>query len=359
MQATKRGFTLLETAAVIGMVSLLAGVTIPAVEQTRSSARGEGSAGNLMSIGQGSAMYAQDHQDRLFTYTWSGQFLKMPDGKPRVANDQVTASQFQNAEILMRRTARIDGPDKFVRFRHLPHRRYTHLVLMDYLDTEFPSEIFADPSDKKLLQWQANPTDFSSENDIPYAAGSDSSNYMPATLDQSSSFAAPAKWQRWAFGSSYQRTVSAWSPDGLNGRATVSPVPQSPHLVTFSGRIDRLSRGRKFAEVAFPSGKVHLFEEFDRRQTGDPYFAYDHARPEKLMFDGSVNGRSSGEANPSWNPSSDDKDWRQTYVPFHEFPIPLGGFGDDTQLSQRYRWTANGLKGVDYAGPAVGEQAIP
>ena len=60
-----------------------------------------------------------------------------------------------------------------------------------------------------------------------------------------------------------------------------------------------LADGRNFAEVAFPSAKVHFFEEFDREQAGSPYFGYDHARPAKLMFDGSVNEWVSGAARPS------------------------------------------------------------
>jgi hypothetical protein len=96
-----------------------------------------------------------------------------------------------------------------------------------------------------------------------------------------------------------------------------------------------------------------MFEEFDRGQAGDPYFAYDHARPEKLMFDGSVNNRASGDANPSWNPANGKQEWRQAYVALHEFPLPLGGPGDQTLLSQRYRWTLGGLKGIDYAAPLM------
>lgn len=43
-----------------------------------------------------------------------------------------------------------------------------------------------------------------------------------------------------------------------------------------------------------------------------------------------------------------EQGWRQRYVPLHTFPLPLGGFGDKTLLSHRYRWTFNGLGGVDY-----------
>ena len=349
-QADRRGFTLLETAAVVGMVSLLLGVLAPAVKQARVSARGSVSAGNLAFIGQGTAMYALDHEGRLFSYTWGPGSYLMPDGKTRTAFDAQSASSWQNTEILMRRTGRIDGPNRIDNFANrLVHRRYSHLVLMDYLDQPFPSAQWADPADSNLLQWQSDPTNLSAANNIPYAPGSS----VPPGFDSPTGWSALGIRQRWAFGSSYQRTISAWNPDGIGGEPAYIPVASTPHLTSSSsGGIDLLS-GRNFAEIAFPSAKVHFFEEFDRRQAGSPYFAYDHAAPLKVMFDGSINDRPSGEANPSWNSSFGKTPWRQTYVPIHTFPVPLDGLGSTTLLSQRYRWTTGGLKGTDYVTPLM------
>jgi hypothetical protein len=142
-------------------------------------------------------------------------------------------------------------------------------------------------------------------------------------------------------------TVSAWNPDGVVNPFVCTPVSSTPHLFLVPPSVD-LASGRNFAEVAFPSAKVHFFEEFDRRQAGSPYFAYDHAAPLKVMFDGSINDRPSDEANPSWNSGNGKQEWRQTYVPIHTFPVPLDGLGSTTLLSQRYRWTTGGLKGTDY-----------
>ena len=71
------------------------------------------------------------------------------------------------------------------------------------------------------------------------------------------------------------------------------------------------------------------------------------------MFDGSLNDRPSGEANPSWNQANGKQEWRQTYVPLHTFPVPLSGLGEKIPLSQRYRWTTGGLKGTDYVTPLM------
>jgi competence protein ComGC len=344
-----RGFTLVETAAVVGMVSLLVGVMAPAVKQARVSARGQSSAANLAFIGQGAGMYAADHGGRIFSYTWGpGQYL-MPDGKIRLAADDQDGADLQNTEILMRRTGRIIGNDRIVRAPdRLPHTRHRGLVLMDYLDELFPSALFTDPDDANLMQWQSNPTDISSESSIPYRPRSP----YGGGYDNSFGWTSIGVRQRWAFSSSYLSTTSAWVSDGHPGVNTYVPVTSTPHLqqaYTWGepGSVP-LAPGRNFAEVTFPSSKVHIFEEFDRSQPGSPYFAYDHARPDKLMFDGSVNDLASGLAAPSRSPAFPNRVWRQNYVPLQTFPVPLSGLGEQTLLSQRYRWTYRGLKGLDY-----------
>lgn len=345
----KRGFTLVETVAVVGMVSLLFGVMAPAVKQARVGARGSASAANLMAIGQGAGMYAAEHEGRIFSYTWRPGTHILPDGSTRVSFDDHRAAAWQQTEILMRRTGRIDGEDAFRNSQsRLPHHRTLLLVLQDYLDRPFPDPMVADPADAHLLQWQANPTDVSQDNNIPYAPGVP----VPPGYDSIVGWDAIGIRQRWAFSSSYMSTVSAWNPDGIAGEPAYVPVAETPHLFTPLPGV-QLADGRNFAEVAFPSAKVHFFEEFDRRQKGSPYFGYDHAAPLKVMFDGSINARASGEANPSWNPGFGKQEWRQNYVPLHTFPVPLSGLGELTPLSQRYRWTTGGLKGTDYVAPIM------
>jgi type II secretory pathway pseudopilin PulG len=343
------GFTLVETVGVVGMLSLLLGVMAPAVNQARVGMRGSASAANLSAIGQGAGMYASDHAGRIFSFTWSPGVYMMPDGRQKTAHDDESAAVWQQLEILMRRTGRIEGFDRLLSApNRLPHMRTRLLVLQDYLDRPFPDPMVADSADANLLQWQANPTDITGANNIPYAAG----------VPNEGGYDSPQGWnndgvrQRWAYSSSYLSTTSAWASDGRPGENTYVPVSESPHLhqqYTWGqpGSVP-LAPGRNFAEVAFPSGKVHMFEEFDRSRPGSPYFAYDHARPDKLMFDGSVNDLASGLAAPSRSPASPSRVWRQNYVPLQTFPVPLSGLNELTPLSQRYRWTYRGLKGLDY-----------
>lgn len=351
-RGVRRGFTLVETLAVVGVLAF-GGLHISSVhDRARMNSLERQSANKLSRIGQGHAMYALDNGGRIATYTWrggKGVFFKMPDGTVKTATDDLDAAGWQNTEILMRRTGRIEGPDRFLGYRTLlPHTRLVHLPLMDYMNVPFPARMFADPGDAALMMWQSNPTDLSAANGIPYAGP------VGAGYTTSQNLTPVAVRQRWAFSSSYLSTTSAWQPDGLAGEAMWAPISETPHLVrTINASAGRpqLAQGRSYTEVFAPSGKVHMFEEFDRRQPGQPYFAYDHARPLKLMFDGAVNNRPSGEANPSWNPAEPQTivtGWRQNYVPLDQFPVPLSGLGEQIELSQWYRWTRFGLQGIDY-----------
>jgi type II secretory pathway pseudopilin PulG len=224
----RRGFTLIEAAAVTAIGTLVAATLAPGLKATRLNAQARGSESNLMQIGQGSDMYALDNAGRIFTYNWvPGETYLMPDGKTRRILDDGDSGSWQNTEILMRRTGRIDGPDRFRNYgSRLAHSRLRHIVLMDYLGTQFPDTLFADPADANLLQWQANPTDISAANNIPYAAGSDFSGY-----DDPGGWTDVGVRQRWPFASSYQSPF----PPGLPTVGTTKrPTRRCPQRRTCS-----------------------------------------------------------------------------------------------------------------------------
>lgn len=361
------GFTLIETAFVAAVVGVIAAAVGPAMHRARVSARGAASASNLMQIGQGAGMYAQDNGGKIFSYSWPGWqhnpngkgflkvYHKLPDGSTIATTSDLEAARVQETEIIWRRL----GPDFWDHIHPIysfgnPARRRIGLVLLDYLDRDPGDDLFIDPMDANQLTWAANPFDFGPGSSVPYANGNPGFGYDDEPFRADSQSRA-----RWTFSSSYLATVSAWQPDGLAGEMVWVPVASTPHVMTIfssdpTADRTRFSELRRFSEVRFPSAKVYFFEEFDREQAGNPYFGYDHARPDKLMFDGSVNAWASGDAMPSWNPRNGKQEWRQTYVPLDQFPLPLGGLGDDTLLSQRYRWTLGGLQGVDYLRPLMG-----
>jgi type II secretory pathway pseudopilin PulG len=347
--------SLIELLVGLVVVTTLALTILPAMATVRDQSQNEMSRANLIAFGQGRDQYALDHKDRIFSYTWRAEETYiMPDGRQKTFNDDQSATAYQNGEILMRHTGRIRGIYKIQSFAaRIPHRRYSHLILLDYLSDS--SEAFLtnllgiDPADENQLVWHERPLQYNeSGSGFPYMNG------IPSGYDDDTNWPTNPVRQRWPFASSYQVVPHAWQGDGNEG--VFRPTTYSPHL--FIGG-DGILLGRRYtSEVAFPAQKVHMHEEFDYEQSRYPYFAYDHARPEKLMFDGSINSRPSGVANDSVSPDDYDLNnpqdpsvypvWTQRYVPLDAFPIPLGGLDDDTELNMRYRWTLFGLQGVDY-----------
>ena len=338
----RKGFSLTECLVLVVAIGLLTAVVAPMLGAARNRMRGLSSAEKLMQIGVGGAMYAGDNNGRLFSYTWrAGEAYTLPTGQVRVASSDQEAAAYQQQEILMRQTGRISGQYKIQNFSsRIPHRRYSHLVLMDYMNS-FNGDLFIDPSDGKQQVWAANPLDYGPGSSVPYANGT------PVGYDSDPNWATSPVRQRWAFASSYQVVPDAWQPDR---GARYIPIANTPHLFVANGQGEiPLSAGRQLSSVLHNANKVWMFEEFDRDRQQALYFGYDDARVEKLMFDGSVNNRASGDAAPSVVPEIGMFHWQQRYVPLDRFPTPVGGLKNNTtKISQRWRWTYGGLSGINY-----------
>ncbi len=342
-----KGFSLIELAVILAISASVGAVLAPALSHTRSQARGMSSEGNLATIGQVGAMYGLDHDDRIFTFTWrAGPYIDLSTGKEKLASTDQQAASRQVQNILFRATGRLSGRYKILGpVQRLMHRRYSHLVLADYLSGNVTDAMWADSSDANQLYWQQHPLDYRDEpSQVPYGEGvPDEPGY-----DSDTTWGLTEIRQLWPFASSYQVVPHAWQQDFGN---QYTPIPDTPHLFRILKPFPNIG-DRRFHEVRFSSAKVWMHEEFDREQAGSPYFAYDHAQPAKLMFDGSINTAMSGLAASSVSPEDylnrDKLVWEQTYVPLDTFPVPLGGLEDPTLLNMRYRWTLGGLQGIDY-----------
>ncbi len=337
----RRAFTLIELLVVIAIIALLIGILLPALGKARASARNVLSQSNMRSLGQSSYGYADAFDDKIFAYNWKGGVqYDIYCGQPQTGGDDQEAAALQNQHILRRLTNRCDGPDQIRRWlTRLPHRRYSHLVLFDYLTSAQPEPIAASPFDRNLLNWQADPFDLST---VPYASRPlDNHDTDPNWLKLNSR-------QRWAYASTYQVVPAAWNQDRT---PSYSPVAQTPHLFTAVGNVPL--GGRKYSEVSFPSAKVHMFEEFDRFSDAEGIaWMYPEAKCNLLFFDGSVRAEQSSDCNVGWRPQNPGQLWRQAYIPLDTFPLWYKGDHTDRWF-QYFRWTREGLRGVDFGGSEI------
>lgn len=344
MTRVRRGVSLVELMICCVVLALLGFVLVPTVHSARVDMRGRGSDQNLRRIGVGASQYALDNKGRIFSFNWrEGEQYAMPDGRFRTASSRVEAAAHQEQEILMRLTGRISGVHKFLNnTSQFAPRRMSHLVLLDYMGEAAGSPLFIDPADGAQFLWSITPTNYGAGSFVPYANGIPGQEYY-----YSSALTQTSVRQRWAFGSSYQVSTSAWNNDAVYDR--VLPIESHPHLYSIGSGVD-LSTGRFMHEVYSPRAKVWMFEEFDRERTTPAYFAYNYARVGKLLYDGSVNLRSTGQAELSGIPENfSPSDWRQTYQAFEHFPLPiLTPGGNNLPVNTRWMWTTGGLRGLDY-----------
>jgi prepilin-type N-terminal cleavage/methylation domain-containing protein len=343
MNNRRSGFTLIELLVVIAIIALLIGILLPALGEARESAKKAICLSNNKQYMTAWNTYSADFEDKIASYTWGLDTRRSQ--WPELNNhggSTIQAAMNQATDIMRRRT----GDEQFPVMRgRLPHRRMSHLVILDYLGARLPEPMVACPSDSVVTTWQT-------QWDLP------PSQLTPLPANQ----AGRPFGRYWSYSSSYQVVPVSWANDqrgargtaGNNGPVTYQYEPDHNLFWVFgSNKVGR----RKWGEVAFPGSKVATFDFFDYHSSKQPlYHAYPEAASPLGFFDGSIRAPKTKEANEGFMPNSPQVRRATLYqynpsILNYEPPTRSGNVAD--LVTGYYRWTRGGLKGVDFEAAEI------
>lgn len=288
----------------------------------------------MRSLSTSASSYAVDFRDLIHMFSWGlGRTPSQFPDLSYITSPVIADAHNAQAVDIIRRRSPVD-PNFQRPFGWAPSIDYTHLVLLDYLSTPFPVPIVACPEDRPLQLWQ---------KDIPTFNQGGFGVQQPDVSFSSSPFRAKP------YSSSYEMPPCVYDKSEVGSRIEQSDLS---HYAYFIRQQTRFGQSR-FDNVAFPSGKVQLYDTHQRHAKKQLYYTNPAATQPLLFFDGSVVDRKTSDANLGWQPNAPAAGPTLVrYIPYRYEPPTSNGQPVET-FPGRYRWTRGGLKGVDFGGGEV------
>jgi type II secretory pathway pseudopilin PulG len=332
----------MEAVVVVAIIGLLLSVILPALGESRRMGRLVVCSSNLRQIGAATGTYAHENNDLLWTFSWrAGEFRsEFPDLSN--ASDDLQAAADQAVAILRERA---DRPDIQRITGWIPHVMYSHLVLMDHLASRLPEPLVVCPEDRVRTGWSEDPSGFDTGRAAPYPDGWR---------------AGENAFKRWPYSSSYELAPAAYDP-GQSARTPSAILFQGREHLAYGLRLndrDALRSGGpafggvRLSDVAFASGKAHVYESVGRHRGArrERFMAYADCQAPVLFFDGSVSLARTGDMLPGWNPLDREDPERTTgfwYAPQGWESGTASGATKDWMSAGYHRWTRGGIHGID------------
>jgi len=343
-----RAFTLIELLVVVAIIALLVSILLPSLKNARISAKQVQNFMNLKQFGTSTQSYSSDFQDRIWAFSWRAANLgQQRNFRSQYADlnsptDDIQAAHFQAVDIIRRRAQPQWGGANGSAFptqgAWIPHVYYSHLVLMDYLAARLPEPMIHSPFDRVRAIWR--------EDIIP--------NPQAAADRHIASIATPVRY-RWLYSSSYETSVSSYSPhkfttdggslrqfNGEFGVYTYNPGTQGRYRLGL----------RKLGDVAFPAAKAHMHESADRTQRNEVVFLHRAAKVALVAYDGNVRVVNATDMNQGGHLTASNTISREP-ITYPAAGTPVVGFppspsGQPFTEPARLRWTVGGIKGADF-----------